>query len=92
MSGRSKVTISDKTAQEIAGDLREMAKKPKTLSLRELVQQIRDEIQQVLESGYSLEDVCEILERRGISTSPATLRKYLRTSESEKSTSDIAGA
>lgn len=50
------------------------------LSLREAVDALREQITAVLDKGYSYEDIAAMLEQKGVSIAPSSLKHYLARS------------
>ncbi|RMH41269.1 MAG: hypothetical protein D6694_09140 [Gammaproteobacteria bacterium] len=79
-------TVTERDLQEIQNRFQEMAKKPKRIKLQEALIRLAPAIKAMILQGYSLRDVCGVMEEYGIRISEATLKKMLE-SESAKSES-----
>jgi hypothetical protein len=65
---------------QVAGIMQVIQQLPsKGYSLKMLIADMRSEIQQALERGYSYSEMAEILTKQGIKIAPRTLREYLKT-------------
>lgn len=76
-------TIYDlEVAAKAKGKLKDLAKrKPKKITLRNLIHELRPEIEQAKAMGHSLKDVVIALEESGVVIKEATLKQYLRDAE-----------
>lgn len=75
-------TLVTKTAVEQASQaLQELPEKPREkLSLREVVDALREHITAALDKGYSYEDITAMLAAQGVSIAPSSLKHYLARS------------
>ena len=69
--------VTEEILKDLTEDLKELAKKPKLRSLRDAITVLQPQIDQVLQLGYTVEDVAEVLAKRGLSMTPKTLKRYL---------------
>ena len=76
---RLKTVIVKKESIDHAGAfLQQLPEKPKeNLSLREAINQLRDQLKAALIKGYSYEDLAKMLTGKGIDISPSTLKNYV---------------
>ncbi|MBW4518153.1 MAG: hypothetical protein KME16_00265 [Scytolyngbya sp. HA4215-MV1] len=76
---RLKTVIVKKESIEYASTfLQQLPEKPKeNLSLREAINQLRDQLKAALIKGYSYEDLAKMLTGKGIEISPSTLKNYV---------------
>jgi vacuolar-type H+-ATPase subunit E/Vma4 len=75
-------TLVTKTAVEQASQaLQDLPEKPREkLSLREVVDALREHITAALDKGYSYEDITAMLAAQGVSIAPSSLKHYLARS------------
>lgn len=70
--------VQKKAVDQASAFLKDLPEKPKeTFSLREAVNQLREQIQAVLAKGYSYDEVATILRTRGVEISASTLKNYV---------------
>jgi hypothetical protein len=76
---RPKATSVSKQAVDQAGVLlQQLPEKPReSLSLRDAIDQLQDEIKDALAKGYTYIDLVSLLANKGIEISPATLKRYV---------------
>jgi len=76
--GRPATRVSEQQIEAALALLEAMAKKPKTISVKELVAKVLPKIQAAQAAGYSLENIAEALTKAGIKISASTLKVYLK--------------
>jgi hypothetical protein len=83
---RPKALNVSKTALDQAGSfLQDLSAKPKEeMSIREAIDQLRDPIQNALAKGYNYEDIVGILVNKGITTTAATVKRYVSLGSTRK--------
>lgn len=84
---RPKAIIVTKNAVDQASAFfQKLPDKPKqNFSLREAVDQLREQIQSTLAKGYSYDDVAAMLKRQGIDISASTLKNYVPSGKRQTS-------
>jgi hypothetical protein len=71
-------TISKQAIEQANAHLQQLPERTKEdLSLREAVEQIREQIESALRKGYSYQDLVSMLAEQGIAISAATLKRYV---------------
>lgn len=75
-----KTTMLDQAAS-LLGDLPE--KPEATISLRQAIDLLQEDLRSSLDKGYDYEELAAILEKQGIDISPSTLKRYLALSQQE---------
>lgn len=72
------VNISKTAIDQVGSFLQDLSAKPKEeLSIREAIDQLREPIQTALAKGYNYDDIVTILTKQGISTTAATVKRYI---------------
>jgi hypothetical protein len=84
-------TVSRDAVDQARSLLQQLPEKPKdTLSLRETVAQLQDQIKAALAKGYSYEEVAQLLSGQGISISASTLKNYIPSSRRQSTAEEPA--
>lgn len=79
---RFRTAYDSDVAAKAKGKLKDLAKrKPKKITLRDLICELRPEIDQAKTMGHSLTDVVIALGESGVVIKEATLKQYLRDAE-----------
>lgn len=83
---RPKALNVSKTALDQAGSfLQDLSAKPKEeMSIREAIDLLRDPIQEALAKGYNYEDIVAVLVDKGITTTAATVKRYVSLGSTRK--------
>jgi hypothetical protein len=77
MSRKSK-TVPLSKISEIQATLKKKAATPKNISLQELIHSLATPIQDMLDAGYSYEDVSEVFKGHGVLVAASGIRSYHR--------------
>ena len=86
MPRSTQVILSEDDAALIIVDLKELAKKPKSLTPQAIIDRARPQIQLALQQGYSLEDICDVLAKHNLKITPKRLKQFLGDSEDNEKT------
>lgn len=76
--------LSKDKIHELKGILEGLPPKPdaeKRVTKKELIMALAPDLRAKLAEGYSVEELIEILEQKGVSVKPTTLTTYLRQAE-----------
>lgn len=83
---KSNAAVKVKTTMldQAASLLDDLPEKPEaTVSLRQAIELLQDDLRSSLDKGYDYEELADVLAERGIDISPSTLKRYLALSQKE---------
>ncbi len=78
---RSGVAYDPEVAKEAKGKLKSLSRqkpKKKKLTLRDVIEELRLEIDQAKAAGHTIDDIAIVLAECGVVVKAATLKQYLR--------------
>ena len=75
-------SVSREKLPAIAASLKAKAKTPNTLTLEAMVKELSKEIEEMLEAGYSYEDVAALFSDHGVEIAPSSIKSYHRKQKS----------
>jgi hypothetical protein len=81
---KSNAAVKVKTSMldQAASLLDDLPEKPEaTMSLRQAIDLLQDDLRASLDKGYDYEELAEVLAKQGIEISPSTLKRYLALSQ-----------
>jgi hypothetical protein len=81
---QQRIKDSDKKRQKIIERLQGKAAKPKDVTLREFIFSVKPKIEEVLEAGYSYEDIAEVFKQEGVEVAATTIKTYISDNRSDK--------
>jgi hypothetical protein len=84
---RKPKAISKNKIPEIAESLKAKAKTPITVTIEELVRSLAQPIQEMLDAGYSYEDVAAVFAEHGVELAASGIKSYHKKSTSTQSKS-----
>jgi hypothetical protein len=84
---QQRIKDSDKRRDKIVARLQAKADNPKDLTLREFILSVQHKIEEVLEAGYSYEDIAETFKQEGVEVAATTIKTYMADNRSDKTNS-----
>lgn len=78
---RKPKTISKTKIPEIASDLKAKAATPITVTIEDLVRTLAQPIQEMLDAGYSYEDVAAVFTDHGVELAASSIKSYHKKSQ-----------
>lgn len=75
--------VKESSVRDAEEKLKRLAKSPKHVSLKDALQHLLPSIQAAVSQGYSLEEICNLMESCGITVKPGTLSRLLSKLGSE---------
>jgi hypothetical protein len=81
---QQRIKDSDKKREKIFKRLQEKVNNPKDVTLRQFIFNVKDKIEEVLEAGYSYEDIAEVFKQEGVEVAATTIKTYMADNRSEK--------
>ncbi len=92
---RSGVAYDPEVAKDMHSKLKSLSRqkpKKKKLTLRDLIEELRSDIEQAKAAGHTMDDIATVLAEGGVLIKPATLRQYLRVPDAQVETqTDVQG-
>lgn len=82
---KSNAAVKVKTTMldQAASLLGELPERPEaTVSLRQAIEVLQEDLRNALDKGYSYEEITDVLRGQNIDISPSTLKRYLAMSQS----------
>ncbi|MBD2214757.1 hypothetical protein H6G27_33650 [Nostoc linckia FACHB-104] len=73
---RKPKTVPLSKVEDIQASLKQKAATPKTISLQELVKSLAKPIQDMLDAGYSYEDVALVFQGHGVELAPSGIKSF----------------
>ena len=78
------VKVQTMMLDQAASLLDDLPEKPEaTVSLRQAIELLQDDLRTSLDKGYGYEELADVLAEQGIDISPSTLKRYLALSQKE---------
>lgn len=84
MTDEKKTRYSSEEINDIRKNLLSMPEKEKDKTKKEVIEELRKEIEILITRGYSLDDVCDALKSQNLIISTPTLRKYLNEKDKKR--------
>ncbi|AFZ15730.1 hypothetical protein Cri9333_4975 (plasmid) [Crinalium epipsammum PCC 9333] len=81
---QQRIKDSDKKRQKIVERLQAKVDKPKDVTLRDFILSVKSKIEEVLEAGYSYEEIAETFKLEGVEVAATTIKTYMADSRSNK--------
>ena len=57
-----------------------------TMSMRDLIGDLKDDIHNLRQSGYTIDEICELITGGGVEAAPSTLRRYVSAATGKRRT------
>lgn len=81
---QQRIKDSDKKRHKIVERLQNKIDHPKDVTLRDFISNVKSKIEEVLEAGYSYEDIAEVFKQEGVEVAATTIKTYMADNRSDK--------